>query len=158
MSLRLLKEAKAREDQEFARKQEKEREDRKQVRNVVGLFIMLGAVLSPWPGSMCLRSGAKVLLFVGAVLLGVTDAYFYQRSRSRMLEAEAELFKARESLKKAAWKKKVDEQERLRWQLEKVKDSLREKQLDYENLGNPWRSLLSTDSRRDFDSTRSSRP
>ena len=45
-SLRLLKEAKARErDQEFARKQEKEREDRKQVRNVVGLFITLGAVL-----------------------------------------------------------------------------------------------------------------
>ena len=132
-SLRLLKEAKAREDQEFARKQEKEREDRKQVRNVVGLFIMLGAVLFAVAGIYVPPIWAKVLLFVGAVLLGVTD-YFYQRSRSRMLEAEAELFKARESLKKAAWKKKVDEQERLRWQLEKVKDSLREKQLDYQAL------------------------
>lgn len=92
-SLRLLKEAKAREDQEFARKQEKEREDRKQVRNVVGLFIMLGAVLFAVAGIYVPPIWAKVLLFVGAVLLGVTD-YFYQRSRSRMLEAEAELFKA----------------------------------------------------------------
>ena len=66
-----------------------------------------------------------------------------------MLEAEAELFKARESLKKAAWKKKVDEQERLRWQLEKVKDSLREKQLDYENLRESVAELRSTDSRLD---------
>lgn len=147
-SLRLLKEAKAREDQEFARKQEKEREDRKQVRNVVGLFIMLGAVLFAVAGIYVPPIWAKVLLFVGAILLGVTD-YFYQRSRSRMLEAEAELFKARESLKKAAWKKKVDEQERLRWQLEKVKDSLREKQLDYENLRESVAELRSTDSRLD---------
>ena len=86
-SLRLLKEAKAREDQEFARKQEKEREDRKQVRNVVGLFIMLGAVLFAVAGIYVPPIWAKVLLFVGAVLLGVTD-YFYQRSRSRMLDYE----------------------------------------------------------------------
>ena len=49
----------------------------------------------------------------------------------------------------SVWKKKVDEQERLRWQLEKVKDSLREKQLDYENLRESVAELRSTDSRLD---------
>ena len=43
----------------------------------------------------------------------------------------------------------MDEQERLRWQLEKVKDSLREKQLDYENLRESVAELRSTDSRLD---------
>ena len=43
----------------------------------------------------------------------------------------------------------MDEQERLRWQLEKVKDSLRVKQLDYENLRESVAELRSTDSRLD---------
>ncbi|MFQ9395907.1 MAG: hypothetical protein ACLR2E_20155 [Lachnospiraceae bacterium] len=72
---------------------------------MVGLFIMLGAVLFAVAGIYVPPIWAKVLLFVGAVLLGVTD-YFYQRSRSRMLEAEAELFKARESLKKQPGKRR----------------------------------------------------
>ena len=147
-SLRLLKEAKSREDREFSRKQEKEREDRKQVRSLVGLFIMLGAVFFAVAGIYVPPIWGKVLLFAGAVLLGLTD-YFYQRSRTRMLEAEEELFKARESLKKEARRKKVDEQERLCWQLEKVKESLKEKQLDHENLRDAVAELRSTDSRLD---------
>ncbi|MEI3193503.1 MAG: hypothetical protein V8S22_05980 [Lachnospiraceae bacterium] len=118
------------------------------MRSLVGLFIMLGAVFFAVAGIYVPPIWGKVLLFAGAVLLGLTD-YFYQRSRTRMLEAEEELFKARESLKKEARRKKVDEQERLCWQLEKVKESLKEKQLDHENLRDAVAELRSTDSRLD---------
>ena len=103
-SLRLLKEAKAREDQEFARKQEKERRTANRS-GTWSAFHHAGSRPFAVAGIYVPPIWAKVLLFAGAVLLGVTD-YFYQRSRSRMLEAEAELFKARESLKKQPGKRR----------------------------------------------------
>lgn len=148
-SLRLLRESReGREDESFSRAQEEERRGKRQVRSIVGVIIMLGAVLMAVAGIYVPPLWAKVLLFCGAVLLGVTD-FLYQRSRSRMLEAEEELSAARESLKNAERRKKAGEQERLRWQIEKVRESLKEKQLDYQNLKESVEELRDTDSRLD---------
>ncbi len=97
-----LKEAKAREDQEFARKQEKEREDRKQVRNVVGLFIHAGSRPFRRGRDLCASILGESPSLCGGRPSGVTDDYFYQRSRSRMLEAEADAFQSPGILKKSS--------------------------------------------------------
>lgn len=149
-NLRFLKASKeGREDEDFSKAQARERREKRQVRSIVGLFIMLAAVFLAVGGIYVPSVWMKVLFFLGAVLLGVTD-FLYQRGRSRMLEAEAELSAARESLKKEERRKKAGQLERIRWQLDNSRQSLKEKQMDYQNLKESVDELRDTDSRLDF--------
>lgn len=137
-----------REDEGYRRMQEEERRGKHQIRSTVGLILMLGAVLMALAGIYVPPIWAKGACLVSAALLGTAD-FLYQRKRNQMLEADAELCAVRESQKKLDRRKKTGEQERLRWEIEKVRESMKEKQLDYQNLKESVEELQQNDSRLD---------
>lgn len=136
------------EDAVYQKEQESRRKNRRKAMNVIGLFLMLGSVMLVLAGIYVPPLWAKAVFFFAGALLGIAD-FLYQHSRGKMLEAEQELEKAKEALRRETERKKTGEAERLNWQLEKIKESLREKQQIYKNLKDSMEGLRETDGRLD---------
>ena len=146
---RLLKFAEdIREDKEFRRRQAEERDRKQHAREMIGLCLMLGAVFMALAGIYVPSLLAKAVLFFAAFILGISD-FLYQRNRAKILESEAKLAAAREAAKEEAVRKKAAEIERMNWQLEKLKESIQDRQGDYQSLKDSMRELRGTDHRLD---------
>ncbi len=136
------------EDASYQKEQESRRKNKRKTMNVIGLFLMLGSVALVLLGIYVPPLWAKAVLLLSGMLLGISD-FLYQHSRGKMLEAEEELGKAKKALRQETDRKKTGEIERLTWQLEKIKESLIEKQKIYDNLKDSVDSLRDADGRLD---------